>query len=247
MINKDHPSKYPKILNLINNIKSTFLPLIIFVLLFLAYFDENVHEFLEGELAFHMIFEHLLFFLMGAFSVKLSENILKIFVRHSRKKNYTSSKYDQKFKNIIFLVSISWSSTLRSIFKFKELGFIWISISIVLLILWHIPFLFDYAQSNENIHKLQHLSFILVGASAYLALRYFGDSFKILLLIILISMMGSMGIIFSLVDYQIFSVYSVSSHNFAGVYMVTISLMLLGLGLPFYIIKKTIKYLRSKT
>ena len=53
-------------------------------------------------------------------------------------------------------------------------------------------------------------------------------------------------IIFSITDTAIFGVYSLSGHNYAGTFMVIFSVILLIIGLPIYIIKKTLSYAKLK-
>ncbi len=139
-----------------------------------------------------------------------------------------------------------WSKILRKIFKTKRIGFIWVIISILILTFWHIPFVFDYSEMHADVHVLQHISFIFVGMTGFLSLRALGESYKIFLLLILAGMMGFIGLIFSVLDTSIFTVYSVNSHNIAGMYMVVVSILLLLIGLPFFIIKKTLDYAKLK-
>ena len=135
---------------------------------------------------------------------------------------------------------------LRKIFKIKKIGFIWVIITILILTFWHIPFVFDYSELQGDVHVMQHLSFIVVGITGFLSLRALGESYKIFLLLILAGMMGFIGLMFSVLDTSIFNVYSVSSHNYAGTSMVIVSLILLLIGLPLYIIKKTLSYVKVK-
>jgi hypothetical protein len=62
----------------------------------------------------------------------------------------------------------------------NKFGFIWIIISIIVLTIWHVPFIIDFAALHEPIHILQHFSFIIVGATVFLAIRALGESFKII-------------------------------------------------------------------
>ena len=149
-------------------------------------------------------------------------------------------------KSMILKITTFWSSILRKIFKTKKIGFIWVIISILILTFWHIPSIFDYSELHADVHMLQHISFIFVGMTGFLSLRALGESYKIFLLLILAGMMGFVGLIFSVLDTSIFTVYSVNSHNIAGMYMVVVSILLLLIGLPFFIIKKTLDYAKVK-
>jgi hypothetical protein len=204
---------------------------------------------LEKELAYHMIVEHSIFFLLGATSIKIAELFLKALVIYSKKQGNNDSKNSNIYnkKNIILKFTIFWSKLLRKIFKTKEMGFVWVIISIFILAFWHIPSIFDYSELHADIHILQHISFIIVGMTGFLSLRALGESYKIFLLLILAGMMGFIGLIFSVLDTSIFDVYSISSHNYAGTCMVVVSLVLLIVGLPLYTIKKTLSYAKAKT
>lgn len=90
---------------------------------------------------------------------------------------------------------------------------------------WQIPVLFDLAVLDNYTHILQHLSFVTVGVSTFIAIRNFGESFNLLLLVSLICMMGMSGVLFSVIDDSIYFVYSVQQHHEAGFYMVLTSFL----------------------
>jgi cytochrome c oxidase assembly factor CtaG len=121
----------------------------------------------------------------------------------------------------------------------------WLGIAIALLAFWHIPSMFDLATTVENIHILQHFSFIIVGSAGFLAMRVLGDSFKIFLLIAIIGMMGFSGLLFSVLDGQVFSAYSIKDHNDAGTYMIISSTLLLVIGMPLYLIQRTMFHVKT--
>jgi hypothetical protein len=229
--------------------KSTYLLIIGFIGLIIISLQTFILIPLEKELAYHMIVEHSIFFLLGATSIKIAELFLKALVIYSKKQGNNDSKNSNIYnkKNIILKFTIFWSKLLRKIFKTKEMGFVWVIISIFILAFWHIPSIFDYSELHADIHILQHISFIIVGMTGFLSLRALGESYKIFLLLILAGMMGFIGLIFSVLDTSIFDVYSISSHNYAGTCMVVVSLVLLIVGLPLYTIKKTLSYAKAKT
>ena len=229
--------------------KSTYLLIIGFIGLIIISLQTFILIPLEKELAYHMIVEHSIFFLLGATSIKIAELFLKALVIYSKKQGNNDSKNSNIYnkKNMILKFTIFWSKLLRKIFKTKEMGFVWVIISIFILAFWHIPSIFDYSELHADIHILQHISFIIVGMTGFLSLRALGESYKIFLLLILAGMMGFIGLIFSVLDTSIFDVYSISSHNYAGTCMVVVSLVLLIRGLPLYTIKKTLSYAKAKT
>ena len=199
---------------------------------------------MENELAYHMIIEHSIFFLLGAISVKIAELILKMLIKFDKRKINGTIK--NKNGTILKLTNI-WSRILRNLFKTKKIGYIWVIISILILTFWHLPIIFDYSELHPHVHLLQHVSFIVVGMTGFLSLRALGESYKIFLILILSGMMGFIGLIFSVLDNPIFDVYSLPSHNYAGTYMVIVSIILLLVGLPLYTIKKTLSYTKTKT
>ncbi|MGE0389093.1 MAG: DUF1404 family protein [Candidatus Nitrosocosmicus sp.] len=219
-----------------------------FVILILIYLDESFHEFLESELGEHMIFEHGLFFLLGAMSVLISEKILKISREYSSTKKENHSDLSDKYviKKGLAVLTAKYSGFLRRLFRFKNIGYLFTLLVISLLFIWHIPSIFDYALLHEEFHRLQHISFIVIGALGFMSLRILGDSYKIFQLFILGTMMGAMGIIFSLLQDPIYSVYSVPSHNYAGTYMLVTGLVILLGFMPYYLIRKTLSYVKSR-
>jgi hypothetical protein len=198
---------------------------------------------MENELAYHMIIEHSIFFLLGAISVKVAEMILKSLVIYHRKQKKTLY---QNQNNIISKSTDVWSSFLRKIFKTKKIGYVWIIVSILILAFWHLPFIFDYSVMHPYVHIMQHISFIFVGVTGFLSIRALGESYQIFLILILSGMMGFVGLIFSVLDNSIYTVYSVTGHNYAGTAMVVVSIILLIVGLPSYAIKKTVSYAKTK-
>ena len=73
-----------------------------------------------------------------------------------------------------------------------------------------------------------------------------GESFKILVLIALNAIMAFAGLMFAVLQTPIYTVYSVSSHNDAGTYMLVTCILLLLVGLPAYLIHRTLFHVRIK-
>lgn len=213
--------------------------MILFIILTSVSTQRSILIPLEKELAYHMIVEHTIFFILGATSVRLAEILLKFLVKFNKKQKNSQ-------KNILSQLTNLWTRSLRNVFKIKKIGFIWLIITILILYFWHVPSIFDYSELHPAIHALQHLSFIVAGTTAFLSLRSLGESYKIFLIVILSGMMGLIGLLFSLTDTAVFNVYSVGSHNYAGSFMVIVSVILLIVGLPLYIIKKTLSYTKIK-
>lgn len=210
----------------------------IFVFLAGMTIQERILEALEQRLAFHMIFEHALFFAIGSLSVIVAETFLHLLFRLRKVKKGKISK----------LASYSWfywSGLTRKVFSINKYHFVWPGIAIALLAFWHIPSMFDWATTGGDIHILQHFSFIIVGSAGFLAMRVLGESFKIFVLIAIIGMMGFSGLLFSVLDGQVFSVYTIGDHNEAGTYMIITSTLLLVIGMPLYLIQRTIFHIKA--
>lgn len=126
---------------------------------------------MENELAYHMIIEHSIFFLLGAISIKIAEVILKMLVKYERKQKNTTiqNQNNKNNKNAILKLTNIWTVILRKIFKTKKIGYLWIVISIFILTFWHLPLIFDYSELHPNVHVLQHISFIVVGMTGFLS------------------------------------------------------------------------------
>jgi hypothetical protein len=226
--------------------------IIIFVLLVIVSLQESVLEELESSLGNHMIMEHLLFFTIGALSVTLSEIILRTIIIKNRQhveklKRKEITGENTTIDNVGSTEIIRyWKVFLRKIFRLNRYTWIWIIIALLLIFVWHIPKVFDYAATHSLFHVLQHISFVVVGASIFLTIRILGESFNLFLLLFLIGMLGFGGLIFVILDDQIYQVYSVRSHNDAGIYMIISSIVLLLVVTPAYLIRRTIFHLKAK-
>ncbi len=197
-------------------------------------------EFTERDLAYHMTIEHTLFFIIGVMSVQVAETVLKLLNSYKNNNNNT-------LRNSVFSAIVSlWTRMLRKIFTVNQYGLIWVIIAVALLTFWHIPAIFDYAELNPPVHIAQHISFILVGAMGFLAARSLGESFTLLALFGLNGVMGFAGLMFSLLNKPIYLVYSVSSHNDAGTFMLVCCVLLLLVILPAYLIRRTLFHIQVR-
>jgi hypothetical protein len=235
---------------------------IIFTFLFLIFISTQspILELTEVSLAGHMILEHLFFFLLGAMSVMLGEIILKsLLIATSASRNNNGKNYDDSIKNrsesdkdittattnhptVRLTILSKWKYLLSKIFFINqsEYRYLWIVISVLILAIWHVPSIFDYAEQHIQVHIAQHLSFIIVGATGYLAIRSFGESFNLFLLLTLMCMMGFEGLLFSVTQTPVYTVYSLHDHNDTGTYMILISILILLIGFPAYLIHRAL-------
>jgi hypothetical protein len=222
--------------NFINRNIRSYVIITSFTILTLMSIQPAFLEFTERDLAYHMVIEHTLFFFLGVLSVQVPEIILKLLVSSNSKR-----KTDLKGTMIIF-----WTKFLRTIFSVNRYGYVWIIIASALLAFWHIPSVFDFAQLHEQVHIAQHISFVVVGAVSFLAVRSLGESFKLFALFALNGIMGLAGLMFSVLDKPVYLVYSVNSHNNTGTWMLIMCIILLVIVLPFYLIKRALFYSRIR-
>src|SRR5712691_914311 len=215
--------------NFINRNFRSYVIITTFTILTLMSIQTAFLEFTERDLAYHMVIEHTLFFFLGALSVHIAEIILKFLVSSN-----TNRKSNLKVTVILF-----WSKFLRTIFSVNRYGYVWLIIASALLIYWHTPSVFDFAQLHEQAHVAQHISFIVVGAMGFLAVRSLGESFKLFALFAINGIMGFAGLMLSVLNKPIYAVYSVNSHNNAGIWMLTMCIVLLVIVLPAYLIKRS--------
>lgn len=194
-------------------------------------FRGSLLEAAEARLATHMIIEHVVFFLMGALSVMAGEIFLKLLVRAERGRGPSRA-------------SRAWRGALKSVFASVH-GLLWLALAAGLMAFWHVPEIFDLASTNASVHVLQHVSFAAVGAAGFIATRTLGDSFRILLIVAMVGMMGFAGLLFSVLDRPVYTAYSTAGHNEAGTYMIVTSMLLLLVGLPLFLVKRTLSYIKA--
>jgi len=224
-----------------------FLPIVSFIILTTITLQTSLLELAEQRLWSHMIIEHAAFFALGSLSVISSERILQLLYLKRRQELLALDTHPaSSHPSFSTILALKWASLLRKIFSFDTTGLLWFSIAVILMVLWHLPKVFDTAAAEPSVHIVQHISFIIVGASGYLVVRVFRESFRIFLLMALIGMMGFAGLLFSVLDSPVYSVYSIAQHNEAGGYMVLTSTLILIIGLPAYLIKRTISYVRAR-
>jgi len=225
----------------------------IFLYLLIISTQPSILESTEASLAGHMILEHLFFFLLGATSIMLGEIILRYLTISSVSYNNSHTKYRLKNKDnddeitpnkpsVRLTLLSKWKYLLSKIFSINRSGYryVWIIISVLILAIWHVPSLFDFAEQHIQVHIAQHISFIIVGATGYLAIRSFGESFNLFLILTLMCMMGFEGLLFSVTQTSVYTVYSLHDHNDAGAYMILISILMLLIGFPAYLIHRAL-------
>src|ERR1051325_11458543 len=141
--------------------------LCLFGILIVLSVQSPILEIIEQNLALHMVIEHTIFFFLGASSVRTAEIILRILVSHSRRKltcraasitKKNSNSVPRQLDNnknsgisrldlnegsesrLSIIVVRFWLNVARAIFGVSSrYGFLWLSIPILLLAVWHYP------------------------------------------------------------------------------------------------------------
>lgn len=90
------------------------------------------------------------------------------------------------------------------------------------------------------------MSFIIVEATGFLAIRSFGESFNLILLMSMMCMMSFAGLLFSVTQIQ-GAAYSIHDHNDTGTYMILVSVLILLIGFPAYLIHRTLFHTQIAT
>ena len=198
-----------KVLNQLAKQKKFWIYIILFTTLVVISLQQSLLEYLEVDLSAHMIVEHGLFFTMGILILLLSENLLKILVTTGNPLPKDSPAARGKL-HVRSSVIGYWKHIARALFRLN--GFYWIFIAASLIIFWHIPTVFDTAERNNEIHILQHISFMIVGTTLYLGLRSLGENSVIFLIFSMAGMMALNGLVFVLLTGRIYLPYSLLSH-----------------------------------
>jgi cytochrome c oxidase assembly factor CtaG len=224
------------------NLKS-IISLTILMFLLIISFQEWILESLENELGYHMIFEHTMFFLIGYLSVNALELLIKfIKINIDKKKN-------KKFYEItLSQLNQYWILFLRKIFYKLNKKWIILFIFIVMLMsIWHVPQIFDFATFNPNIHLLQHFSFIIVGILLFVSIRLSSESTSIFYLLSSIGMMAFSGLILASTNDSIYTSYSIDSHHTSGNYMFLLTILIALVLFPCYLVHRTLFHIRQTT
>jgi hypothetical protein len=87
----------------------------------------------------------------------------------------------------------------------------------------------------------------MVGTATFMIIRLLGESFNLFLIFSLIGMMGFSGLFLVISNNQIYQVYSVSSHQNAGIYMIISFATLLLVIMPTYLIRRTMFHINTST
>ena len=186
-------------------------------------------EYSSTSLSFHMTIEHSIFLGLGALLVVIMSYCLQAFRKrfhHIQRVlpllNFSHMSLQQRGKAIIIISCLAVSALLMGV--------------------WHLPWLFAAAIFHEELHLLQHGSFILTGSLSLIAVRMMPTTFVILSLVLVNATMGLFGASLLVSNHQIFIPYSVESHIEAGNVMIALCIVIALVAFPVFIINRSLKY-----
>lgn len=228
--------------NLKKNSRSIVTITILAFLLIIS-FQEWILVLLENDLGYHMIFEHAIFFSIGYLSVNASELLIK-YIKINMDKKKDKKNYEIVLSKFIQYWTLFLSTIFFNLNKKWIILFIFI---VILMLIWHIPDIFDYATFNPHIHILQHFSFIIVGILLFVSIRLSYESNSIFYLLSSIGMMVLSGLILATTNDIIYTAYSIDSHHISGNYMFILTILIGLVVFPFYLIQRTLFHIRQNT
>ena len=211
------------------NIRRLVLYIAILLLLLVAGTSSPLLEYSSTSLSFHMTIEHSIFLGLGALSVASGGYCLQALrkqfphIQGVLKSLNFSGMSSQHQGNTAIIVSCLAASAL-------------------LMGVWHLPPLFAAATFHEDLHLLQHASFIMTGSLSLIAVRMMPTTLVILSLVLMNATMGLFGAFLLVSIHQIFIPYSVENHIEAGNVMIALSIVMGVIAFPAYIINRSLRY-----
>ena len=185
-----------------------------------------------------MIIEHAIFFLLGYVSMIISEMVTKYF--NLKTKTRVNGR-DNIFQTVVRFSTKHWTNFLRRVFFKLNKKSLYLSIPVFAIIMvWHVPGIFNLSLLYQDVHIFQHLSFIIVGILVYLSTRFGFESYSIFYMLSSMGVMILSGIVLSITDSNIYEFYSLESHHRAGEYMFYFTLILGLVVFPYYLISRTL-------
>jgi cytochrome c oxidase assembly factor CtaG len=191
--------------------------------------SSDLLEYSSTSLSFHMTIEHSIFLGLGALLVAIGSYCLQAL----RKQFYL-------IQGILDLLNFSDTSSQRRGNAIVIISCL--AASAVLMGIWHLPSLFAAATFHEDLHLIQHASFIMTGALTVVAVRMMPTTFVILSLVLMNTTMGLFGAFLLVTSHQIFIPYSVESHIEAGNVMIALSIVMAVVVFPAFIINRSLRH-----
>ncbi|PWU80829.1 MAG: hypothetical protein DLM72_10200 [Candidatus Nitrosopolaris wilkensis] len=115
-----------------------------------------------------------MFFFLGALSVQVAEIIIKLLVFSDSRRKTDVGTLILSWTKFLRAIFSSWTKFLRAIFSVNRYGYVWIIIAAAKLAFLYTPSVFDFERLHEHAHIAQHISFVVVSAVNFLAVRSLG-------------------------------------------------------------------------
>jgi cytochrome c oxidase assembly factor CtaG len=200
---------------------------ILLLLLLVAGTSSDLLYYSSTSLSFHMTVEHSIFLGSGALLVAIG--------------GYSLQAIRKQFHAQRVLQLLCFSNTLPQ----QRNAIIIVSCliaSAMLMWVWHLPLLFAAATLHEDLHLIQHTSFIIAGSLILIAIRMMPTTYVILSLVLMNATMGLFGALLLVSNHQIFIPYSIESHIEAGNVMIALSIVMAIVAFPAFIISRSLGY-----
>jgi hypothetical protein len=201
----------------------------ILLLLLIAGTSTDLLEYSSTSLSFHMTIEHSIFLGLGALLVTIV--------------GYCIEAFRKQFHHIQRILQLLNFSGMSSQHRGNAIIIVsCLAASALLMGVWHLPSLFAAATFHEDLHLIQHASFIMTGSLGLIAVRMMPTTFVILSLVIMNATMSLFGAFLLVSSHQIFIPYSVESHTEAGNVMIALCIVMAVVAFPAFIINRSLKY-----
>jgi cytochrome c oxidase assembly factor CtaG len=210
------------------NIRRLVLYIAILLLLLVVGTSSDLLEYSSINLSFHMTIEHSIFLGSGALLVAIGGYCLQAFRKQFHAQRalqllHFSNILPQHRVNAIMIVSCLAASAL-------------------LMVVWHLPSFFAAATFHEDLHLIQHASFIMAGSLTLIAIKMMPTTYVILSLVLMDATMGLFGALLLVSNHQIFIPYSIENHVEAGNVMIALSIVMAVVAFPAFIINRSLGY-----
>jgi cytochrome c oxidase assembly factor CtaG len=201
---------------------------ILLLLLLVAGTSSDLLYYSSTSLSFHMTVEHSIFLGSGALLVAIGGYSLQAIRKqfHAQRVPQLLLRFSNTLpqqRNAIIIVSCLIASAM-------------------LMWVWHLPLLFAAATLHEDLHLIQHTSFIIAGSLILIAIRMMPTAYVILSLVLMNATMGLFGALLLVSNHQIFIPYSIESHIEAGNVMIALSIVMAIVAFPAFIISRSLGY-----
>jgi cytochrome c oxidase assembly factor CtaG len=202
--------------------------LLLLLLLLVAGTSSDLLYYSSTSLSFHMTIEHSIFLGSGALLVAIGGYCLQAIRKefHARRVLQLLLRFPNilpQQRNAIIIISCLAASAL-------------------LMVVWHLPLLFTVATLHEDLHLIQHASFVMTGSLTMIAIRMMPTAYVILGLVLMNAAMGLFGALLLVSNHQIFIPYSIEGHVEAGNVMILLSLIMALVAFPAFMINRSLRY-----